>query len=366
MPSDLYAQRVRIVSASNGNPVGSAWTVSAYGGTTNDPNGVVSEPTGSLLRTNDGGIWINSDGSTTWLKLGGGAQAFSFAAVGTEGAQATVSLPRAYPNNDYRVFITNAAGTYGSVYQIPSGSRTTTNFLLNSTSPFQSGDRFDFFTISGSFGGFGGNSSGANVSATGTLSISSASIATVTLSTEGNIDWFANIANQNPPRGQAVNGTHSKIGGGWIMETWTWAVAGNSFTFDTAAMTARTTVVTDSIANVALSANTAWSRIFSLSSPTNGWGFQFRVPAESRVRRLKVYFGGYSIAATCTARLTDGSAPNVSCTFSTGASTTNSTIVTVDFSAAIRAELVFTVIVQGRYTTDPNIMFGHATLSGNL
>lgn len=152
MPSDLYAERIRLVSGSQ------PWTISVLAGS--DPNGVRSEPTGSLLRSSDGGIWINSNGGTEWQRLGNGVVTGSYTAVGTEGSQITVTLPVAFASNQYKVFVTNASGSSVSAYQVPENLRTTTNFKINSTAPFAANDKLDYLAVSGSiYAGTSGASS---------------------------------------------------------------------------------------------------------------------------------------------------------------------------------------------------------------
>lgn len=63
MPSDLIAERLRIVTGSM------AWTVSAA--SVIDPNGAVTEPSGSIIRAQDGSVWINTDGGAIWTNVSG-------------------------------------------------------------------------------------------------------------------------------------------------------------------------------------------------------------------------------------------------------------------------------------------------------
>src|SRR5690242_11512708 len=62
MPSDLIAERLRIITGSM------QYTVSAVN--VIDPNGVVNEPSGSIVRSQDGAFWINTDGATAWTNCG--------------------------------------------------------------------------------------------------------------------------------------------------------------------------------------------------------------------------------------------------------------------------------------------------------
>lgn len=65
MPSDLYAERLRLTT---GSLIQFQWTLSTFSGT--DPNGTVAEPSGSIVRTQDGRQWINVDGNTVWHPYG--------------------------------------------------------------------------------------------------------------------------------------------------------------------------------------------------------------------------------------------------------------------------------------------------------
>lgn len=63
MSNDLYAQKIRLVSGSM------EYTISAVD--TVDPNGSVTEPSGSIIRSQDGKVWVNTDGGTTWTDVSG-------------------------------------------------------------------------------------------------------------------------------------------------------------------------------------------------------------------------------------------------------------------------------------------------------
>lgn len=143
MPNDFYAERYRIISSSID------WTMGVYAGGAN-PNGIITEPTGSLLKSSDGRLWRNVGGSS-WLEIGDdGAQAWSQTAVGTEGTVLSAVLPQAYPSNNYYAFVTNYSGSYSPVFKVI--NKSTTGFALSSTAPFVAGDKIDFFAVSGGLG----------------------------------------------------------------------------------------------------------------------------------------------------------------------------------------------------------------------
>ena len=62
MPSDLIAERIRVVTGSM------EYTISAVNVV--DPNGVVTEPSGSIIRAQDGSFWVNTTGGTVWVNTG--------------------------------------------------------------------------------------------------------------------------------------------------------------------------------------------------------------------------------------------------------------------------------------------------------
>lgn len=357
MSNDLYAERLRLVSGS------SEWTIGAFAGS--DPNSVRSEPTGSLVRASDGGLWINSNGGTEWLKFGAGSLTCSYTADGSEGSQVTVTLPRSFPDSNYRVFVTNVSGSSISAYQVPEHLRTSTNFKVNSSAPFAAFDKLDFLCISGTI--YAGGAGSSSTSVTGTLSITSGSQANTNISTEGNIDWMVFInSSLNPPRAQASS-CHSKRGGGWIRESFDWVFAGQSFSGASYTSTiTKTTNQKDTIATSALSANTQASYFTSVANPSSGWGFHLRVPATTQTRVLRIATNHYSTVTVVSASLTDNSADPVSVIHTTGNSTSIEKVTTISFNASRDCELIVTYTVVANYTADVTCGFNWATLSGNL
>jgi hypothetical protein len=62
MPSDLRVEKIRLVTGSM------EYTISAV--TISNPNGVVTEPSGSIIRSQDGRVWVNQNGGTVWALAG--------------------------------------------------------------------------------------------------------------------------------------------------------------------------------------------------------------------------------------------------------------------------------------------------------
>jgi hypothetical protein len=298
MASDLYAERLRLTSGSQ------YWTMSVLSGT--DPNGIRSEPTGSLLRTNDGGIWINSNGGTEWLKLGSGVLTGSYVATGAEGSQASVTLPFAFDSSTYQVFVSNCSGSGVSAYQVPEELRTTTTFKINSTSPFALGDKLDYLAVSGSlYAGGGGEATGVVSSVV--VTSADASATTVQMSTEGTLDWLAGNAFQSPPRSIAATALHTKSKGGFIADTFMWCYGGGTLTSFTQAdgITIQTTAA-DSTANTAGLNTTTIAGIHTPSGNHTGYGYRFAVPASPTQRVCKTYLSAWSAICTVIATLSDG------------------------------------------------------------
>ncbi len=69
-----------------------------------------------------------------------------YTADGSEGTEVTIPLPFTRTNTNYSIFMTNT--TTGSfVYNIPSGSRTTTNFKVVLTTAISNGEALDFLLV---------------------------------------------------------------------------------------------------------------------------------------------------------------------------------------------------------------------------
>lgn len=290
MPTDLYAERLRVVSGS------SNWTVSTMTGS--NPNGIASEPTGSLLRTPDGGIWINSNGGTEWQRLGAGVVTGSYTATGVEGSQASVTLPVAFNSSQYRVFITNVSGSTVSSYQVPEALRTASTFKINSTSPFVVGDKLDYLAMSGSIysgaGSAGGSSTTPSIVITTGLAQSAGA-----LNTLGNVDWL-HVTNIGA-NAAAVMGSqsHSKKTGGWLRRSFVWVNNGSNWGGGSVAGTLVTATAADSVYNTALS--TQHGQGPQNLGSVNGNGFMFSVPCAATAREVRWYSGNSgNLRITCT------------------------------------------------------------------
>lgn len=340
MPSDLYAERLRVVSGS------SAWTISTMTGS--NPNGIASEPVGSLLRTPDGGIWINSNGGTEWQRLGAGVITGSYTATGAEGSQATVTLPQSFQSNQYKVFITNVSGSTVSAYQVPETLRTTTTFKINSTAPFSSGDKLDYLAVSGSIYAGGVTTStggGGSTWGTGSVSItSSLPISSVSLTNTGTLDWVLTNYDMGIGATQTSPGSvSSKISGGWLFET-VRSMRGATAPSNTSSPVAGTTFTcstTDNVLGTAAS-STTYATLWTSSPTQNNFGFKMRVPARSTQLVLRIFVTVYNCTVTATAALSL-SGVSASDSFTIPTSQTNM-LSTITFTgASVGDELLVTI-----------------------
>lgn len=189
---------------------------------------------------------------------------------------------------------------------------------------------------------------------------------TVNASTEGTVDWLAFNTFQDPVIGASSASTHSKRAGHWLKESFSWCFAGQGMSTGAGfSGQQHSTTGSDSTSNSSMSATTNGARMFSLASPTNGWGFRFRVPAYTQ-RVLRIYYSHFSSTVDVTASLTDGSAVAVTQTSDSGASTTLSQMATITYAggtAGAGCELEVTVFVASRYTADPNLGVGAIALA---
>lgn len=197
----------------------------------------------------------------------------------------------------------------------------------------------------------------------GSISIVSGTQDDVDVSTEGNIDWYAMTTFENP--GAGTIGGFSKNTGGWIQNGFRWSYAGFSYSSDGPSIgSALTCDATDTANSSTVSAVTTKGRLYTTAGgPTTGVGFRFAVPADSNTRYLRVRFCHWSSVMDVRAHFLDGSVADAAFTSDSGASTNAILKATVTYKSAYPTWLIFTVLMTSRYTTDPNIVFGSATLA---
>lgn len=179
------------------------------------------------------------------------------------------------------------------------------------------------------------------------------------LSTEGTVDWYAQIAATNPPQGANTSIVHSKNTGGWIFNSFAWVFAGGAPALDAPTSNTRSTTAADSLASAALVANNVVTRM--ANSAATGWGFMFRVPAPAGIARtLRVRTSVVEATMDFTASLTDGSATDTQTLV--GAPST-SRIVVVNYTSATDCELVFRAHATANGGVGNSIRFNGATLA---
>jgi hypothetical protein len=192
--------------------------------------------------------------------------------------------------------------------------------------------------------------------------------ASVNLSTEGTLDYFFATAFTDVPSSTAT-AVHSKVAGGWIWKSFAWVYGGNSMSSDSgSAGYGLSTTAPDDIASTVASSSAAYQRMFSLASPSSGWGYSLRVPATNTQRVLRIYHYNFHSVFTVTASLADGSASNATasldCTAGPfGDGNTWGGIIKITFNSMIAGDLIVKVINASRTSTDPNVIFKAATLS---
>jgi hypothetical protein len=183
-------------------------------------------------------------------------------------------------------------------------------------------------------------------------------IASINLSSEGTRDWFA--PGGNLPSG-AVN-YHSKLLGGQVMKSFDWIMAGQ-VSFTQGSSFAVTSLASDDSNGIAMRSVSSDQGVFT-SGPSTGFGFRFRVPASNTgPRKLNIYCSAFSAGVTLTARLTDGSAADVTDVVDTGSGGFNYFSWTINYESAHDGqELEIAVVVTRNGGSSPNLKFAAATL----
>ena len=195
--------------------------------------------------------------------------------------------------------------------------------------------------------------------------------ASVNLSNEGIIDWFA-TTEANPPRTLAYSVLHSKPLGGQMMLSFDGvcgAASGVSWGLASTTPTAplRTTNAGDDTGYL-LTNNPFFTYIGDTSGAVlTGFGFRFRVPARVTSQVLRIYTGtSYCIEITMTAHLTDGSVADVVNVYDQPATGNHPICYKVTFqSAEAGAELEIKILCTKRYGTYGYVCFWAATLAAS-
>ena len=245
-------------------------------------------------------------------------------------------------------WIPNVAGTDATI----KGGQTRTFFQIVST---------------GQTGSVGGGDLTINIPddpVTPVISIvGAAAPATVNFSTEGTEDWLHLNGTSTFPTAQ--NPPHTKALGIktiWATFIWIRRVAGNLFTFGSAAP-AVTTNVSDST-GPALTAYATGVGVTLTTAGNLGNGFCFAAPADKTTRVLRLYAGVFSGEITVTCRLSDGSLADVTSTYDSGAGVGAARKFTITYNASLNGKfMIVTVLLTINRGSTPNVNFVGATLA---
>jgi len=197
----------------------------------------------------------------------------------------------------------------------------------------------------------------------GAITISqSAMPATLNLSTEGTFDWWAPAGVTTLYRVTAPAALHTKILGGWIVDGYNWLHLTNSTLFTQASSIQLSTTAGDDTASPLTNYATDQG-LWTASGTLTGFGFAFRVPADTASRTLRIYCACFSAVVTLKARLSDGSVADTTDTLTSGANANATTQWNIAHHAAHDGAWL---CVQATVTTNkgssPNIKFAAATL----
>jgi len=146
------------------------------------------------------------------------------------------------------------------------------------------------------------------------------------------------------------------------MKSFDWVTAGNTL-FTQGSSHSINSAASDDAAGLSLASFTTDQGVFTSGSGTR-FGFRLRAPANSsEVRTLKVYCSVFSGALTLTARLTDGSAADVTDVVDVGAGGFNFFVWTITYqSARDGQEIELSGILTTNRGSRPNVRFVAATL----
>jgi hypothetical protein len=151
--------------------------------------------------------------------------------------------------------------------------------------------------------------------------------------------------------------------GGQIMKSFDWITAGQNL-FIQAGSFSLSSVASDDAFGTALKSLTTDQGVFTSSGLATGFGFRFRAPASNTgPRKLNIYCSVFSGGVTLTARLTDGSAADVTDIVDSGSGGYNYFVWTVNYESAHDGqELEISVVLTRNGGSSPNVKFAAATL----
>lgn len=209
--------------------------------------------------------------------------------------------------------------------------------------------------------GAAGTGGGTTYPTTGSLTASNAlqGNSAVDATAEGTIDWFALLGDTAVPRQQSIP-CMKNLGEGMGL-TFNWVRKQNLFTY-TSGYPGVTCSEADGSAG-ALSNYLTASGMYRSGAGDINYGFSFQCRAMKTSRTLTIYVNAYSCVHTLTARLSDGSAADVTSSSDTGALTSNQRKFTVVFNSSVdNCLLEVSVIVTTNRGNGPNVACVLATL----
>jgi hypothetical protein len=186
--------------------------------------------------------------------------------------------------------------------------------------------------------------------------------ATVTLATEGSIDWLAPVVATQPMLSVAT--PHFKGSGGWLHRSFQWMSVNNTGTAVStfSSGVSMTSAAGDDASNAALLSSTVTGLLTSQNADGLGWTLRF--PCNLTKQVMRIYCGVFACDATITVKLRSGAVPTKSyfvrntSTVSVGRAENYK----ITFYGDPGDELIVTYSSSGKTGTTPNVTFICATV----
>lgn len=207
---------------------------------------------------------------------------------------------------------------------------------------------------------------GSSVTGSVSLSSSLASVNTVvSLTNEGNVDWFA-PGNNSVQSFRGSTFGHSKILGGWLQLGFDWVTQGGTLSATTSSYILSASA-TDDIGNGLAFFTTADEQISTPSSTLTGFGYRLSIPADKTTRTLRIYGALSSSKATFTARASDGSFSDVTASIDATSPGTLLPVWTLQYNTANTGQRVYVqLLTTVNHGGTPFVKFTAATLSSSV
>lgn len=181
------------------------------------------------------------------------------------------------------------------------------------------------------------------------------------VSTEGTIDWLANISVSTVPRALSGNAIHSKSTGGDLLLGFDWVVGAGTATTGTGSSQTITSTAGDDMGTT-LSANTGYAGVTAPGAVV-GVGWRIRVPVYPTQRVLRVYCSVFSAGFTVTAKLLGGVSAPVVDVVSTGAAGQGVFQYVITYAGSVGMLLSVTGLVTTNLGSTPNVINQAATIA---